>query len=165
MLWKIPLQFPLSSLCSEACAPSSSQPFFSHNGFLLFEREGKESQWSSQQFFFSYTCAKCVPASHWASWLGRCRQNFPRHRGKSCGQWGTKPAMVTSGSSLEHSNILMSALGHSVLQPASVPALQPSSCSNLHLKNPVCHLTIFDLMHINFIPYTICIELLPTYVS
>lgn len=103
MLWKIPLQFPLSSLCSEACAPSSSQPFFSHNGFLLFEREGKESQWSSQQFFFSYTCAKCVPASHWASWLGRCRQNFPRHRGKSCGQWGTKPAMVTSGSSLEHS--------------------------------------------------------------
>lgn len=62
---------------------------------------------------------------------GRCRWKFFRHRWKSSRRWGTKPALVTLYSLLEHSlkNTLMSGLGHLMLQPA--PALLPSSWSNL----------------------------------
>lgn len=93
------VQFVFWGLCS-IIQPALFQPIMD---FCSLNVKVKKSQWFPQQVFFSYTCAKCVPASHWASCLGRCRQNFPRHRGKSCRQWGTKPAMVTSGSSLEHS--------------------------------------------------------------
>lgn len=75
----------------------------------------------------------------------RCRWKFSRHRRKSSGQWGTTPALVTLYSLLEHSlkNMSMSGLGHLMLQPAQ--ALLPSGWSNLHLKDPLPHLSIFNL--------------------
>lgn len=174
MLWKIPLPFPLSSLCSGGCAPSQ-RLFPSRNEYLLFltfaslSGEGKESPQfpASLQHVLPLTPVPNVLQPHIAprGWEapGRRRWKFSRHRRKSCGQRGTKPGLVTLYSLLEHSlkNMSMSELGHLMLQPA--PVLLPSSWSNLRLKGPLPHLSIFSLAALKL--YTVYTEFLPTCTS
>ena len=76
---------------------------------------------------------------------GRCRWKFSRHGQNSSRQQGTKPALVTLYSLLEHSlkNTSVSGLGHSMLQP--VPALLPSSWKNRPVRDLLPHLPIFSL--------------------
>lgn len=158
MFWKIPLPFLLSSLCSEGYAPSQGFfSFFFHNEYLLF----LPLSYFLVNHIDSLNVLPLRPVPNVPHIVPlcwevprRCRQKFSRHRQNSSGQGGTKPVLVTLYSLLEHSlkNMLMSGLGHLMLQPR--PVLLPSSWSNLLLKDLLPHLSILNLIAHKL--YTVC---------
>lgn len=91
---KNPLLPPLSRLCSEGCAVT--QPFFPHNGYLLFEGEGEKSHGLPASLSRLGLLHLCKASPRLAGKFQEDADNIHGHRGKSCRQQGTKPALLTS---------------------------------------------------------------------